>query len=366
MTVHEDDMRHMRHALRLAARALGVAAPNPAVGCVLVAPDGTVVGRGTTGTGGRPHAETEALKQAGSRARGATAYVTLEPCAHHGQTPPCADALAAAGITRVVCPLTDPDPRVSGVGFAKLETADVAVERGVGEAEARALNAGFLKRNASGRPLVTLKIAQTADGFVADGSGKSRWITGERARRHGHLLRARHDAVMIGSGTAEADDPLLTCRLPGLEDRSPVRVVLDTDLSLSPRSQLARSARKTPVMVITAAEADGAALTDLGVEILRVHADEEGRPSLTAALAALGARGLTRLLVEGGPILHTAFLSQRLADFVELYRAPVVLGAGARSAFDSLASDLADAPHLTPLGRADLSPDLLESFAVPV
>src|SRR5438552_18831690 len=222
MDLREDDIRHMRHALRLAARALGSVAPNPAVGCVIVAGDGSIVGRGCTQPGGRPHAETVALAQAGVRARGATAYVTLEPCAHHGQTPPCADALAAAQLVRVVGAAVDPDPRVAGSGFARLESAGVVVTRGVLEAEARALNLGFFRRVMQGRPLVALKIAQSADGYVADAKGNSRWITSEDARRHGHLLRARHDAILVGIGTVLADDPELTCRLPGLEQRSPL------------------------------------------------------------------------------------------------------------------------------------------------
>src|SRR5258705_7039290 len=234
MNLREDDIRHMRHALRLAARALGNAAPNPAVGCVIVAPSGSIVGRGWTQTGGRPHAETVALSQAGALARGATAYVTLEPCSHHGQTPPCADALATAGLARVVGAIIDSDPRVAGSGFARLQSAGVKVARGVLEAEARALNLGFFRRVAEGGPLVALKIAQSADGYVADAQGNSRWITSERARAHGHLLRVRHDAILVGMGTARADDPMLTCRLPGLEGRSPLRVVLETQLQLSP------------------------------------------------------------------------------------------------------------------------------------
>src|SRR5712671_5284917 len=189
MDLHENDIGHMRHALRLAMRALGNVAPNPAVGCVIVAADGLVVGRGQTQPGGRPHAETVALSQAGELARGATAYVTLEPCAHHGLTPPCADALAAAQPARVVGALLDPDPRVAGSGFARLESAGVKVTRGVLEAEALALNLGFFRRLAQGRPLVALKIAQSTDGYVADAKGNSRWFTSEDSRRHGHLLR---------------------------------------------------------------------------------------------------------------------------------------------------------------------------------
>ncbi len=213
-----NDMRHMRHALALAGRALGQAAPNPAVGCLIVSSDGTIVGRGWTGKGGRPHAETVALAQAGDAARRATAYVTLEPCAHVGQTPACADALVQAGIARVVAPIEDPDPRVSGMGFARLRGAGVDVTTEVLSVEASKLNAGFFLRVRERRPLVTLKIATSADGRTTSAAGESHWVTGEDARRFGHLMRARHDAILIGVETAIADDPMLTCRLAGTRE----------------------------------------------------------------------------------------------------------------------------------------------------
>ena len=224
------DTHHMRHALTLAERALGRTAPNPAVGCVIVSRDGHVVGRGRTQDGGRPHAEAVALTQAGDAATGATAYVTLEPCAHHGQTPPCAEALANAGIARVVASVEDPDPRVKGKGFAMLRAAGVEVVTGLLEKETTELNAGFFLRITENRPLVTLKIAQSEDGKTAR-AGDDKWITGEEARRFSHLLRAKHDAILIGVGTALADDPELTCRLPGLEKYSPLRVVLERILT---------------------------------------------------------------------------------------------------------------------------------------
>jgi diaminohydroxyphosphoribosylaminopyrimidine deaminase/5-amino-6-(5-phosphoribosylamino)uracil reductase len=205
----KDDLLHMRAALALARRGLGNAWPNPAVGCVLVK-EGRVIGRGWTQPGGRPHAETEALRRAGDAARGATAYVTLEPCSHHGRTPPCCEALAEAGITRVVMAMRDPDPRVNGRGLAMLRGAGIAVEEGLLEAEARALNAGFFRRIQAGMPVVTLKLASTLDGRIATASGESRWITGAAARREVHALRARHDAILVGSGTVLADDPDLT------------------------------------------------------------------------------------------------------------------------------------------------------------
>jgi len=357
-----NDLHHMRHALALAERALGTAAPNPAVGCVIVAREGHVAGRGWTGRGGRPHAETITLEQAGEAARGATAYVTLEPCAHHGQTPPCAKALVEAGIARVVAAVQDPDPRVSGKGFAILRDAGVEVAVGVCANESAELNAGFFKRVREGRPLVTLKIAQSIDGKTATATGESKWITSEQARAYGHLLRARHDAVLIGIGTALADDPELTCRLPGLEDRSPLRVILDTRLKLTEWSKLAQSAGDTPTLVFTTSEGGGGLVT-CGVEIAKVARDVRGRPDLKAVLAELGRRGITRLLVEGGATVHAAFLDRGLADRLEIFRAPLLLGAAGHDGIDSLtAMTLGEAPRFRPVGRRSLGPDLLESF----
>jgi diaminohydroxyphosphoribosylaminopyrimidine deaminase/5-amino-6-(5-phosphoribosylamino)uracil reductase len=349
----------MRHALRLAARGLGRVAPNPAVGCLIVGGDGTILGRGWTQPGGRPHAETVALAQAGTSARGATAYVTLEPCAHQGLTPPCVDALIAAQITRVVGAVVDPDPRVSRRGFQRLRDAGIGVTEGVLEGDARALNAGFFKRVAEGRPLVALKIAQSADGYVAGPAGSKRWITSEMARHHSHLLRAEHDAILVGIGTVLADDPLLTCRLPGLANRSPVRVVLDSHLRLPLGSQLARSAREVPVIAVTAAREGGSELAALGVAIERVAGDAEGRPDLAALLKALGLRGMTRLLVEGGPTVQSAFLQRSLADLVYIYRAPTLLKDGLRSTLGwALQGQL--------LSRERFGPDVLESYALTV
>ena len=225
------DQRWMQTTLGLARRGLGAVWPNPAVGCVIVN-DGRVVGRGWTQPGGRPHAETEALRRAGAMARGATAYVSLEPCCHWGQTPPCADALIGAGVRRVVVAIEDPDPRVAGNGVARLRAAGLVVDIGLGAGEAAEVNAGFLTRQRLGRPLVTLKLATSLDGRIATSSGESRWITAAPARERGHKLRAEHDAIMVGTATVLADDPQLTCRLPGLEHRSPVRVVPDRYLRI--------------------------------------------------------------------------------------------------------------------------------------
>jgi diaminohydroxyphosphoribosylaminopyrimidine deaminase/5-amino-6-(5-phosphoribosylamino)uracil reductase len=321
-----EDPRYMRVALALGERAFGSAWPNPAVGCVIVR-DGRIVGRGWTGAGGRPHAETVALARAGPAARGATAYVTLEPCAHHGLTPPCCDALIAAGVGRVVVAMRDPDPRVDGRGLAVLRAAGVAVELGCLEAEARRAHAGFLARLRLGRPMVTLKAAISLDGRIASGSGVGRWISGEAARLWAHRLRSEHDAILVGSGTVLADDPELTCRLPGLSGRSPVRVVLDRRLRLPPDSRLVRTAGDHPVWVVTRSPVDDAravALRSRGVRIEPLPA--AAGDGLADALALLAERGITRLLVEGGKETATAFIRAGLVDRLVLFQAPILLG----------------------------------------
>ncbi len=360
------DIRHMHHALRLAVRGLGTVAPNPAVGCVIVAKDGHIAGRGWTQKGGRPHAEAVALAQAGPEARGGTVYVTLEPCAHHGQTPPCADALVEARIARVVAAVTDPDPRVNGNGLAILRDAGTEVVLGVCKAEAAALNAGFFLKVRENRPLVTLKIATSLDGKIAAADGSSRWITGKIARRFGHLLRAEADAILVGSGTVLADDPMLTCRLPGLEGRSPLRVVLDSRLQLDTASKLAQSAKKVPVLLFTAVEDTGergAWLEARGVEIVRLRRDARGRPDLALVLAELAKRGITRLLVEGGAGVHASFLDRGVADRIALFRTGLVLGGGGRDGIDALAAlSLDEAPRFRLAGRLVLGPDVLEQY----
>jgi len=295
------------------------------VGCVIVSPDGHIVGRGWTQPGGRPHAETVALAMAGEAARGATAYVTLEPCAHFGQTPPCADALVAAGVARVVAAVEDPDPRVAGRGFATLEAVGIAVTHDVLRDEAAFLNEGFFKRIMAGQPMVAVKSAESADGFVAKAS-VDKWITGERAREHAHLLRAQHEAIMVGSGTVLADDPMLTCRLPGMEDRSPLRVILDSDLRLPSTSRMAQTAWERPTLVFTASTRESTLPSAVGV--VRAPVGANGRLDLTDVLRQLANRGITRVLVEGGPALENALLDAGLADRVHLYKAPQALGGG--------------------------------------
>ncbi|WP_321573462.1 bifunctional diaminohydroxyphosphoribosylaminopyrimidine deaminase/5-amino-6-(5-phosphoribosylamino)uracil reductase RibD, partial [Geminicoccus flavidas] len=324
----ERDRRWMRMAIDLAALGLGATWPNPSVGCVIVR-DRVVLARAVTGSGGRPHAETEALRQAGDAARGATAYVSLEPCAHVGRTPPCADALIAAGVARVVVACGDPDPRVSGRGVRRLRQAGVEVTEGVLAAEAERDHAGFFAKVRRGRPLVSLKLATSLDGRIATATGESQWITGPEARAYGHHLRATHDAIMVGSGTGLADDPALTCRLPGLAGRSPVRVVLDARLRIAENATLVRTAWQTPTWLFTAPDHDRAkarALIDQGVRIEQVPAAATGGVALVPVLARLAERGITRLLVEGGAVLAASLMREHLVDRLHFLRAPLVIG----------------------------------------
>ncbi|WP_051013688.1 bifunctional diaminohydroxyphosphoribosylaminopyrimidine deaminase/5-amino-6-(5-phosphoribosylamino)uracil reductase RibD [Pararhodospirillum photometricum] len=360
----------MRAALGLAARGLGRVWPNPAVGCVLLDAQERVAGRGWTQPGGRPHAERVALDQAGERARGGTAYVTLEPCSHYGQTPPCAEALIAAGVARVVVALGDPDPRVNGRGLARLRAAGVVVETGLREAEARELALGFLLHRTQGRPLVTLKVAASLDGRIATARGESQWITGPEARAVGHGLRATHDAIAVGLATVRADDPVLTCRLPGLEERSPVRVVFDARLDLPLTSRLAQEARLgPPVWVVGTPAADPArraALEALGLRVLGVAADDQGRPRIDKALEVLADLGVTRLLVEGGARLSAAFLAARRVDRLAWFTAPKLLGGDALAAVAPFGVDrLADCALFEPQGCGFLGADRLDILALP-
>ncbi len=335
----------MDHALRLAARGLGRVWPNPAVGCVIVK-DGRVVGRGWTQPGGRPHAERRALDMAGAAAGGATAYVSLEPCAHHGKTPPCAEGLIAAGVARVVSALTDPDPRVSGRGHAMLRTAGIAVTEGVREAEARQINLGFLKRVEKGLPFVTLKLAATLDGRIATVSGESRWITGAGARRAVHAMRLTHDAVMVGSGTALADDPDLGVRDLG-PVAQPVRILFDGGLRHDPQSRLGRLAASAPVWVLHGAGAAAQGWQATGARLLALPV-QDGHPDPHAALSALAAEGITRVFCEGGAGLAAALIRAGLVDELVLFNAGRLIGQEGRAALGPLGlTALADAPGLT-------------------
>lgn len=320
------DANHMRLALALGRRNLGRTWPNPSVGAVVVAPDsGTILSAAATAPGGRPHAETQALAMAGAAARGATLYVTLEPCSHHGRTPPCSEAILAAGIARVVSALEDPDPRVAGRGHGLLRAAGVAVETGLCRAEAVRDHRGHVTRVTLGRPMLHLKLARTRDGFAAGAGTERLRITGPVADGAVHLWRAHADAILVGIGTARADDPSLTVRLPGLARRSPLRIVLDSALHLSPASVLARTARDVPVLVLTTRSAPAharRALESLGVEVVPVAGGADGRIDLPAALAYLGERGLTRLCSEGGPRLAEALAQADLIDAVTLLTGP--------------------------------------------
>ena len=316
----EFDRRMLAAAVRLGAEALGTTAPNPAVGAILVK-DGVVVGRGRTAAGGRPHGEALALAEAGAAARGATAYVSLEPCSHHGRTPPCADALIAAGIARFVAPAADPDPRVAGRGFARLREAGVEVASGLHVEQAERAHAGHIRKVGSGRPHIVLKLAISADGAIGRRGEAQVRVTGDIARRHVQALRTRFDAVLVGSGTIEMDDPELTCRLPGLEARSPIRVILDTEGRLG-RDRRVFATGSSPTWVLTAVGDEEESKRFRRMVVPR----GPGGLDLHAAASRLAHAGVTRLLVEGGARVARAFREADLIDEILLFRSPAALG----------------------------------------
>jgi diaminohydroxyphosphoribosylaminopyrimidine deaminase/5-amino-6-(5-phosphoribosylamino)uracil reductase len=361
------DLRAMRAALALARRGLGTVWPNPAVGCV-IANKSRVVGRGWTQPGGRPHGETEALARAGEAARGATAFVSLEPCCHWGRTPPCTDALIAAGVRRVMVAMEDPDPRVAGEGVRRLRAAGLDVDAGLCETEAAELNAGFFCRLRNGRPLVTLKLATSLDGRIATARSESQWISGPPARERAHALRVTHDAIMVGTGTVLADDPQLTCRLPGLAHRSPVRVVIDRHLRIPATTRLISNARAVPTWVLTLPSADPVqrqALLSAGATVIDIDPDPDGSGSLAAALAALGERGITRLLVEGGGHLAAAFARAGLIDRLVWVHAPMLIGGDGIPAIAEFGLDmLSEAPSFERLSTETVGDDVLTVFRV--
>jgi len=360
--VSEADSRFMRLALSLAARGLGNVWPNPAVGCVIVK-DGRIVGRGWTQPGGRPHAERRALDQAGPAARGATAYVTLEPCAHYGKTPPCAEGLIEAGVSRVVSALEDPDPRVAGGGHTMLRAAGVTVDVGLMGAEARALQAGFLSRITSGRPWVALKLATSFDGRIALANGESQWITGEQARSRVHALRARFDAVLVGGGTARADDPLLTVR-SFAPLRQPVRVVASASLDL-PRARLAASASEVPLWLVHGPDASQEARdfwAGTGAELIEIPL-HDGSLDSAALMMALGERGLTRVFCEGGGQFAASLMRAGLVDELIGFTAGVALGADARPALGALGLERLDAaPRFALVSSEEIGGDILHRW----
>ena len=348
------DARFMALALSLGRRGLGRVWPNPAVGCVIVR-NGRIVGRAYTADGGRPHAEPQALTMAGAAARGATAYVTLEPCSHHGQTPPCADALIAAGIARVVISTGDPDPRVAGRGIALLRAAGMTVDLGCLEAQAKGDHAGFLSRMTRNRPFVTLKLALSLDGRIATASGESQWITGPQARRAVHMLRARHDAVLIGAGTARADDPLLTVRGLGIS-RQPVRVVVSRQLNLPLDGALARSARDMPLWLCHGQGADPTPWRALGAECLDCDPFD-----MSQVLTNLAAKGLTRVFCEGGGQIAASLLRAGLVDELIVFSAGLTLGADGIPGVAAMGlTELAKAPRFALISTAPVGADTMQ------
>lgn len=345
-----DDEYYMRLALELAAKARGQTGINPVVGCVIVK-DGRIVGLGSHLKRGEAHAEIHALNMAGGEARGATVYVTLEPCSHHGRTPPCVGRLIGAGVARVVVAATDPNPKVAGSGLAKLREAGIETACGVLEAEARKLNEAFEKYIRTGLPFVTLKAGATMDGRLAAGSGDSRWVTGEAAREAVHMLRHRHDAIMIGAGTALRDDPSLTTRTP-VRGLNPVRVVVDARLGLPLHLKLFTDGL-APTIVLAAEDADGGKRSKLeaaGVEVIGC-ANDGGRVDLRDAMRRLGAREIGSVLLEGGGKLNGAMLEAGLVDKVAIFYAPKIVGSGGTPLFDRpLADRMSEAIRLVRIG----------------
>jgi diaminohydroxyphosphoribosylaminopyrimidine deaminase/5-amino-6-(5-phosphoribosylamino)uracil reductase len=357
------DLRFMQLALSLGRRGLGRTWPNPAVGAVVVKDD-VIVGRGWTQPGGRPHAETEALKRAGKEARGATLYVTLEPCSHQGKTPPCVDAIIRAGIARVVSALEDPNPEVAGQGYAKLRERGIAVDAGLEAAAAARQHAGHIRRMRDGRPQVLLKLAASADGKAGLPGRKPAGITGEAARARVHQMRAEYDAILVGIGTVLSDDPHLTCRLPGMMEWSPVRVILDARLRIPLATSIIGTARETPTWVFTTPSASPVAediLKAKGVEVFRVDG-KDGRLDLNSVLKALAGRGITRLMVEGGPTVAAGFIKADLVDEAALFRSPNPLGEGIDVLEDLPLTALTKSPKLRLIASEAVGGDTLEMF----
>jgi diaminohydroxyphosphoribosylaminopyrimidine deaminase / 5-amino-6-(5-phosphoribosylamino)uracil reductase len=371
MISRSDDDHFMALALALGRRGLGRTWPNPAVGAVVVRDDGAgpvIIGRGWTQPGGRPHAETEALSRAGAGSRGATLYVTLEPCSHHGQTPPCIDAIIAAGIARVVSALADPNPQVAGAGHWRLAEAGVTVEVGVGADTARRDHAGHVRCMTDGRPHTILKLAVSADGKAGLSGRRPVQITGSVVRNRVHLMRAMSDAVLTGIGTVLSDDPLLTCRLPGMADRSPVRVVLDGRLRLPLDGRLVTSAREVPLWAVTGEDAPQdreRALQARGVEVLRVGT-ADGGVDLGAALKALAGRGITRLMIEAGPIVSAAFVNSDLVDEAVVFQSPTAIGPSGIDALEELPlAAITASPRLVKMGDETVGSDTMTCFDRP-
>ncbi len=362
-----NDQRYMEMALGLARWGLGKTSPNPSVGCVLVK-DNCVVGRGRTGNGGRPHAEQVAISRAGSKALGATAFITLEPCAHHGETPPCAEAIIASGVSRAVVAIEDPDPRVSGKGINKLEAAGIKVELGICSELANNINLGFFNKIKLGRPFVTLKLATSLDGFIATNTGESKWITSSQCRERSHLLRSENDAVLIGVDTLLSDNPALTVRLPGLENTSPVRVVLDSNLRSPLGYELISSAKNIPTWLMTSKKANGLSNQTLyeraGVELIYLDPGEDGRLPIKDVLSSITKKGVTRLLIEGGGAVAASFIKAGLVDEIYWFRSTIVLGGNGISAISDLGLEgLVSAPKFILKDKMSIVDETLEVYS---
>lgn len=357
-----DHISHMRHALRLAARGLGNTWPNPAVGAIVVK-DGIILGQGRTARGGRPHAETAALAQAANTARGANLYVTLEPCAHQGKTPPCTQAIIAAGIKHVIAACTDPNPLVAGKGFAQLRAAGIEVTENICREEAEKLNEGFFSVITRKRPFVTLKIATSLDGKIAFADGSSKWITGAPARQTGHLLRATHDAILTGIGTVIADNPQLNCRLPGRENDSPQRAVVDSQIRMPPNANILPAWIFTTEVAATRESTKANELIAKGSRIFPVNSEKDNSYlSVKEILAQLACDGITRLMIEGGSSLTSAFIEQNLADRIYWFRAPIVIGEQGLSALKGASASAPSDQHYCLTETRSIGNDVLEIY----
>lgn len=361
MPINETDKTYMRQALALAQRGLGQVWPNPTVGAIVIDADGLVAGRGRTQPGGRPHAETEALGRAGDRANGGTLYVSLEPCNHHSKTPPCTEAIIEAGIVRVVAGCTDPDERVSGSGFNRLRNAGLVVDEDCLKQEAMQLNIGFFRRIAEERPFVTLKLATSLDGKIATATGESQWITGDEARARAHLLRAENDAVLVGIGTVLADDPSLTCRLPGYTGQQPVRLVLDSTARMPVDAAMLDD--DYPVWLLTGQGTDTELLESKLDKIIGCPTNRNGRVDISSALSLLAEEGITRIMVEGGGSVAASLLAANLVDTIVWARAGGVIGADGIGAVAPIGLDhLVDMTRYRLLSQERCGPDTLDIY----
>ncbi len=351
----QNDINNMRGAINMARRGIGRTAENPSVGCVIVK-NGAVIARARTADSGRPHAESQALNAAGDQAKGATLYVTLEPCANHGQTPPCVDAVIASGVSRVVIGVSDPDPRTCGASIQKMKNAGIEVVTNILQKECEELHRGFISRVTRARPFVTLKCACTLDGKVACANGESQWITGDIARHHVHSVRARHDAILVGVGTALTDDPMLNTRVDGL-GHIITRIVMDRNLRLKLDSKLVQSSKQFPLLVLHES-GDPEPLTKQGVHVIKLDCSD-----IAAVLKAIAEQGVNILLIEGGAKIHTSFLNSGLFDELMIYRAPTLLGDTAKSVVSDLNIDtLTQRLDLNRVTLRPLGNDMLEIY----